>query len=71
MYCAFDASATHLYVPGLKLHMRNALRYGASAEELMELLEIVSVTGIHGAELGAPLLEAALARNAAVGNAHA
>jgi hypothetical protein len=51
--------------------MRNALRYGASAEELMELLEIVSVTGIHGAELGAPLLEAALARNAAVGNAHA
>jgi alkylhydroperoxidase/carboxymuconolactone decarboxylase family protein YurZ len=62
MYCAFDASATHLYVPGLKLHMRNALRYGATAEELMELLEIVSVTGIHGAELGAPLLEAALAR---------
>ncbi|MFM0550241.1 carboxymuconolactone decarboxylase family protein [Paraburkholderia sediminicola] len=72
MYCAFDASATHLYVPGLKLHMRNALRYGASAEELMELLEIVSVTGIHGAELGAPLLEAALARSSAAGgNAHA
>lgn len=62
IYCAFDASSTHLYVPGLKLHMRNALRYGASAEELMELLEIVSTTGIHGAELGAPLLEAALAR---------
>ncbi|MBN3801482.1 gamma-carboxymuconolactone decarboxylase [Paraburkholderia sp. Ac-20336] len=64
MYCAFDASATHLYVPGLKLHMRNALHYGATAEELMELLEIVSVTGIHGAELGAPLLEAALANAA-------
>ncbi len=63
MYCAFDASSTtHLYVPGLKLHMRNALRYGATAEELMELLEIVSATGIHGAELGAPLLEAALAK---------
>ncbi|SDD72198.1 carboxymuconolactone decarboxylase family protein [Paraburkholderia lycopersici] len=65
MYCAFDASSTHLYVPGLKLHMRNALRYGASAEELMELLEIVSTTGIHGAELGAPLLEAALAKQRA------
>jgi alkylhydroperoxidase/carboxymuconolactone decarboxylase family protein YurZ len=62
MYCAFDASATHLYVPGLKLHMRNALRYGATAGELMELLEIVSTTGIHGAELGAPLLDAALAQ---------
>ncbi|WP_144150212.1 carboxymuconolactone decarboxylase family protein [Paraburkholderia sp. BCC1885] len=60
MYCAFDASATHLYVPGLKLHMRNALRYGATVGEIMELLEIVSTTGIHGAELGAPLLEAAL-----------
>jgi alkylhydroperoxidase/carboxymuconolactone decarboxylase family protein YurZ len=66
MYCAFDASATHLYVPGLKLHMRNALRYGATAEEIMELLEIVSTTGIHGAELGAPLLEAALQRAGAL-----
>ncbi|CAG9253384.1 putative 4-carboxymuconolactone decarboxylase [Paraburkholderia unamae] len=63
MYCAFDASSTHLYVPGLKLHMRNALRYGATAQELMELLEIVSTTGIHGAELGAPLLEAAWERH--------
>ncbi|WP_114812114.1 carboxymuconolactone decarboxylase family protein [Paraburkholderia kururiensis] len=63
MYCAFDASATHLYVPGLKLHMRNALRYGATAGELMELLEIVSTTGIHGAELAAPLLAAALDRH--------
>jgi alkylhydroperoxidase/carboxymuconolactone decarboxylase family protein YurZ len=69
MYCAFDASATHLYVPGLKLHMRNALRYGATAEELMELLEIVSVTGIHGAELAAPLLEAALSRRSAASGA--
>ncbi|MEM5403400.1 carboxymuconolactone decarboxylase family protein [Paraburkholderia unamae] len=65
IYCAFDASSTHLYVPGLKLHMRNALRYGATAEELMELLEIVSTTGIHGAELGAPLLEAAWERHRA------
>jgi hypothetical protein len=46
--------------------MRNALRYGATAEEIMELLEIVSTTGIHGAELGAPLLEAALQRAGAV-----
>ncbi|ARP80768.1 gamma-carboxymuconolactone decarboxylase [Bordetella genomosp. 8] len=61
MYCAFDASATHLYVPGLKLHMRNALGYGATAHELMEMLEIVSTIGIHAAEVGAPLLEQAWA----------
>ena len=60
MYCAFDAAATHLYVPGLKLHMRNALRYGATKEELMEMLEVVSVIGIHGAMTAAPLLEKAL-----------
>jgi alkylhydroperoxidase/carboxymuconolactone decarboxylase family protein YurZ len=60
IYCAFDAAATHLYVPGLKLHMRNALRYGATTEEIMEMLEIVSVIGIHGALVAAPLLEQAL-----------
>ena len=30
VYCALDASATHLYVPGLKLHLRNALGHGAT-----------------------------------------
>jgi alkylhydroperoxidase/carboxymuconolactone decarboxylase family protein YurZ len=62
IYCAFDAAATHLYVPGLKLHMRNALRYGATAQEIMEVLEIVSVLGIHGVEVAAPMLEEALSQ---------
>lgn len=61
IYCAFDAAATHLYVPGLKMHMKNALGYGATKEELMEVLEIVSLIGMHGAELAAPILRDALA----------
>ena len=65
IYCAFDASATHLYLPGLKLHMRNAVRYGATAAEIMEVLEIVSVVGIHGASIAAPMLEEALAQHQA------
>lgn len=56
VYAAFDAAATHLYVPGLKLHMRNALDLGATTAEIMEVLEIVSVIGIHAALLGAPIL---------------
>lgn len=56
IYIAFDAAATHLYVPGLKLHMRNAVRLGATAAEVMEVLEIVSVIGIHAATVGAPIL---------------
>lgn len=57
VYCAFDAAATHLYVPGLKLHMRNAIRLGATADEVMEVLEIVSVIGIHAATVAAPIVE--------------
>lgn len=53
VYCAFDAAATHLYEPGLKMHMKNAIGYGATAEELMEVLEIVSLIGMHGAETAA------------------
>jgi alkylhydroperoxidase/carboxymuconolactone decarboxylase family protein YurZ len=55
--CAVDAAATHLYKPGIKRHMHNALRYGATAQELMEVLEIVSVIGIHGALIAVPMLE--------------
>lgn len=56
VYTAFDASATHLYVPGLKQHMRNALGYGATVGEVMEVLEIASVIGIHCATVAAPIL---------------
>jgi alkylhydroperoxidase/carboxymuconolactone decarboxylase family protein YurZ len=56
IYTAFDASATHLYVPGLKLHMRNAIRLGATTDEIMEVLSIVSVVGIHAATTAAPIL---------------
>ena len=56
IYCAFDAAATHLYVPGLRMHMKNALGYGATKEELMEVLEVVSLIGMHGAELAAPIV---------------
>jgi alkylhydroperoxidase/carboxymuconolactone decarboxylase family protein YurZ len=66
VYIAFDAAATHLYVPGLKLHMRNAVRLGATAEEITEVLEIVSVIGIHAATVGVPILAEELARAARV-----
>ena len=56
--CALDAAATHLYKPGIKAHMRNALRHGATQGEIMEVLEIVSVIGIHGALIAVPMLEA-------------
>jgi alkylhydroperoxidase/carboxymuconolactone decarboxylase family protein YurZ len=56
VYIAFDAAATHLYVPGLKLHYENALGYGATVGELLEVLEIASVIGIHAATTAVPML---------------
>jgi alkylhydroperoxidase/carboxymuconolactone decarboxylase family protein YurZ len=56
IYVAIDASTTHLYEPGLRQHVRNAIRYGASKEEIMEVYELTSVLGIHTCTLGVPVL---------------
>ena len=56
VYIAFDTAATHLYVPGLKLHIENAIGYGATAEEILEVMEIASVIGIHAATTAVPIL---------------
>ncbi len=56
VYIACDASTTHLYEPGLRQHIQSALRYGATAQEIMEVLELTSVLGIHTCTLGVPVL---------------
>ena len=37
--------------------MRNALGYGASPEEIMEVLEIATLLSIHTLEVAIPILE--------------
>lgn len=56
IYIAVDAATTHLYEPGLRQHIKNALKYGATREEIMEVLELVSVLGIHACTMGVPVL---------------
>jgi len=56
IYTAFDVAATHLYEPGLRQHIRNALEHGATREEIMEVIELVSVIGIHSCAVGVPIL---------------
>lgn len=56
IYIAIDASTTHLYEPGLRQHIRNALKHGATKDEIMEVLELTSVLGIHTCTLGVPVL---------------
>jgi alkylhydroperoxidase/carboxymuconolactone decarboxylase family protein YurZ len=56
IYTAFDASATHMYQPGLRQHIRNALALGATGPEIMEVLELASGIGVEAMVLAAPAL---------------
>lgn len=56
IYIAIDAATTHLYAPGTRVHMRNAIRLGATQQEIMEVLELTSVLGIHSTTHGVPIL---------------
>jgi alkylhydroperoxidase/carboxymuconolactone decarboxylase family protein YurZ len=61
VYTAFDASATHMFEPGLRQHIRNAIAYGATKEEIMEVFQLASGAGLGAFALGAPALREALA----------
>jgi alkylhydroperoxidase/carboxymuconolactone decarboxylase family protein YurZ len=62
IYTAFDASATHMYIPGLKQHIENALGYGATRGEIMEVLELAAPLGIHTHAVALPILAEELER---------
>lgn len=59
---AVDASCTHLYAPGVRRHIRKALELGATQQEILAVLQCVSVLGIHSCALGAPILAEELER---------
>lgn len=56
VYIAIDAATTHLYEPGLRIHIRNAMKHGATMQEIIEVFQLVSVLGIHTITLGMPVL---------------
>jgi Carboxymuconolactone decarboxylase family len=56
IYIAVDASATHLYEPGIRQHVKNALDLGATKEEIMEVYELTAAVGIHSCTVGVPIL---------------
>ena len=61
VYIAIDAATTHLYNPGTRIHIANALRHGATKDELMEVLMIASVLGIHTMTDSLPIMTEVLA----------
>lgn len=65
---AVDASCTHLYAPGVRRHIRAALKLGATPEEITAVLEGVAVLGIHSCALGFPILSEEIAALKAAGS---
>lgn len=62
VFCAIDVSTTHLYAPGLKIHVRNAIRYGATAEQILEVYELSALMGAHTLLVTAELLESPISK---------
>ncbi|RFU27597.1 hypothetical protein B7463_g8723, partial [Scytalidium lignicola] len=62
VYTAIDCSTTHLYGYGLKTHVRNALRYGATPEVIVEVYELAALMGVQTLLLGVPILKETLAQ---------
>lgn len=56
IYIAFDFAATHLYTSGGRLHIENAIRYGATAQEILAVFQIATTLSIHAVTEAAPLL---------------
>lgn len=62
---AFDASITHMYAPGTRRHIKNALKAGATMEEIMEVLKLCVAQGVQAFNLAVPILAEELRRNKA------
>ena len=53
---AINAATTHLYGPGVRRHVQNALKAGATMEEILETIQLTTVMGIHSCNLAIPIL---------------
>jgi alkylhydroperoxidase/carboxymuconolactone decarboxylase family protein YurZ len=61
-------SVTHLFAAGARIHIRNALALGATKREILDVLELVSVLGIHSVAVGLPVLLDEVERQQAAGS---
>jgi alkylhydroperoxidase/carboxymuconolactone decarboxylase family protein YurZ len=53
---AINAATTHLYAPGVRRHIQNALKADATREEILETIQLTTVMGIHACNLAIPIL---------------
>jgi alkylhydroperoxidase/carboxymuconolactone decarboxylase family protein YurZ len=53
---AIDCTVTHMFEPGLVLHIRCALEHGATRDEILDVFQLASLTGLESYILGAEAL---------------
>lgn len=53
---AVNASCTHMYAPGVRRHIANALDLGATQQEILAVLQAVTAISIHSVAMSAPIL---------------
>lgn len=56
VFVAINAATTHLWAPGVRRHIANALAAGATKEEILEVIQLTTIMGIHSMSLAAPIL---------------
>lgn len=59
---AVNACTTHLYAPGVRRHIENALELGATREEILEAIQLTTLVGIHSCNMAVPILAEVLER---------
>ena len=59
---AINAATTHLYGPGVRRHVQNALKVGATKEEILEVIQLTTAMGIHSCNPAIPILMEELAK---------
>ncbi|MBE9372898.1 carboxymuconolactone decarboxylase family protein [Saccharopolyspora sp. HNM0983] len=53
IYVAIDVVTTHLFVSGIRVHVRKAIEYGATPDQVIDVITIASNIGVHSTLMGA------------------
>ena len=62
IFIAINAATTHLHGPGVRRHIQNALKAGATKAEILEVIQLTTIMGIHSMSLAAPILQEEFAK---------
>lgn len=57
IFIAINAATTHLHAPGVRRHIQNALKAGATQAEILEVIQLTTIMEIHAITLAAPILQ--------------